>query len=194
MVIQAEIESRIRPESSIVQSYLNDMEKEYLMLKDRLPHTATQILDIGCGLAGIDIYLHRHFPESKIFLLDKTGQSKNLHYGLESEASFYNSLRLAHELIERKGVPAECVVEIDIDKDKFPQEKFDLIISLLSWGFHYPVSTYLDEVKRSLAPGGMLIIDVRKSSDGEEILRKNFSKVDTLAFGDKKTSRLVCSQ
>jgi SAM-dependent methyltransferase len=187
----AAIEAMVRPEASIVSMYLKDMENEYDALKTVLPARAEKILDIGCGLAGIDVFLYRHYGSPRIYLLDKTGQSKDLHYNLEAEASYYNSLQLARELLEKHEVRARDIHEIDIDKVPFPNEKFDVIISLLSWGFHYPVSTYLEKVKTALTPDGVLVIDVRKSSDGEKVLRENFSKVRSLEL-DKKTSRLVC--
>lgn len=41
----------------------------------------------------------------------------------------------------------------------------DLVISLVSWGFHFPVSTYLDQVHDLLREGGRLILDLRKRKD-----------------------------
>jgi len=41
----------------------------------------------------------------------------------------------------------------------------DLILSLLSCGFHYPVDTYAGLIDRSLRKGGRVILDVRKGEN-----------------------------
>ena len=187
------LEAMIRSEESIVKPYIKSMEAEYTSLLPALPKQASNILDIGCGLAGIDIFLYRHYGTPTIHLLDKNGLSKELYFGLEAEATFYNSLALAQQLLEKNGVKTKDIVTIDIDKETFPKTKFDIIVSLLAWGFHFPVETYLQEVKRSLSENGVLIIDVRKSSTGEKVLRENFRNVRALNFDDKKATRLVCS-
>ena len=56
----------------------------------------------------------------------------------------------------------------------------ELVISLISWGFHYPIQTYLDQVFALLAKGGTMIIDVRKQTEGLDMLGKRFAKVDVI--------------
>ena len=57
-------------------------------------------------------------------------------------------------------------------------------------GFHYPIETYLEEVKKSLKPDGVLIIDVRKDSGGLEVLKKNFSVVEVI-YERQKQQRIL---
>ena len=59
-------------------------------------------------------------------------------------------------------------------------QQFDLIISLISWGFHYPVATYLKSAFDKLKTNGMIIIDVRKDSNGIEELKEEFKEVNII--------------
>lgn len=51
-------------------------------------------------------------------------------------------------------------------RDLFPSQTFDVVVSLLSWGFHYPISTYAPRCS------GVMVVDVRKGTNGEGDLRK----------------------
>jgi len=62
----------------------------------------------------------------------------------------------------------------------------DLVVSLISWGFHYPVPVYLDQVRALLRPGGRVILDVRKETDGRAQLEARFPGVTTISETRKK--------
>jgi SAM-dependent methyltransferase len=149
-------------------------------------------MDIGCGLAGIDVFLCRHYgPELELALLDREGRSPTFH-GFREQAAFYNSLAAARALLCANGVPGGRVRTYDADRDGFPDGGgFDLVISLLSRGFHYPVTTYLPPVVRSLAPGGRLIIDVRHGTDGEAQLAAAFGRAPAPIAQAARHRRLV---
>ena len=66
----------------------------------------------------------------------------------------------------------------------------DVMISLLSWGFHYPVSTYSDLAVRSLRSGGTLILDVRKGTD-YDCLEENFVFHQKIYEREGKVERFV---
>jgi len=175
-------------QKNIKAAFQQDMENEYQEIKNFLPTKADHILDIGSGIAGIDIFLSRHYNHQiDIHLLDKTAVDKTIHYYFEERGSFYNSLDLAKQFLMDNQVPEDKIHlhEVNNDNSCFAL-KYDLIISLISWGFHYPLSTYLTQVKSSLAEGGVLIIDIRKDSTGLEVLRRNFNKVHVIADGNKK--------
>lgn len=173
--------------------YSQDMEKEYTTLKDFLPNSVENILDIGCGVGGIDVFLYRHYNANiNIYLLDKSAVDKKVFYFFEQTGSFYNSLHLAQELLILNGVDKTKIHTQEVtDKNKILfQENFGLIISLISWGFHYPVSTYLDEVYNKLKTGGILIIDVRKDTGGGELLKKKFGSI-SIVLDEEKYQRVL---
>lgn len=59
------------------------------------------------------------------------------------------------------------------------------MLSLISWGFHYPVSTYLDRVRELLSDDGVLILDLRRDTGGLEDLRRAFRQVEIVRSADK---------
>lgn len=157
------------------KKYEDDLAREFAQLEPLLPPLPCTFLDIGCGLGGIDVLLHRHYNgHAKIHLLDKDGISK-IYYGFEPEAAFYNNAGLTLTFMADNGVPSSAVTFHNSDGDGFPKNiKFDLILSLISWGFHYPVDTYLESAAHTLSPHGRIILDVRQGTGGEEQLKKYF--------------------
>lgn len=83
-----------------------------------------------------------------------------------------------------------------VDADNFDSSvsgsaKFDLIISTISWGNHYPIQTYLKQVDRVLSKRGVLILDVRNGTGGIELLETKFA-VTCIARDSRCTT--VCCQ
>ena len=173
-----------------------DMEVEYFNLKEYLPERPENILDIGCGVAGIDVMLTRHYGKEgkkvNFYLLDKTELNKKVFYGLEKTAAYYNSLDIARDFLIANGVSNENIHTQEVTGDPvFPGKQFDLVISLISWGFHYPVETYLEEVYGLLKPGGKLIIDVRKGSGGEKFIEDKFGSKPVVIRDAQKHQRFL---
>ncbi|MBU6388629.1 class I SAM-dependent methyltransferase [Patescibacteria group bacterium] len=182
--------------SRIKRLFAEDMEREYESIRASLPENPLAILDIGCGVAGIDVMLARHYQklgkEVDFYLLDKTELNDKVYYGLEKTASYYNSLGVARNLLIANGVDNKRVHTQEATGDSiFPGVQFDLVLSLISWGFHYPVETYLDEVNNLLKSDGKLIIDVRKGSDGNKILEQKFNSKPVLIKEAQKHERFM---
>ena len=170
-----------------------EMNNEYESMKQYLPVNANSILDIGCGVAGIDIFLSKHYESPSIYLLDKTEMPNKVYYGLTNKGCYYNSLDVAKKLLESNGVKSENIYLEEATDNKINfNNKFDLVVSLISWGFHYPVSTYLDEVYEKLNDKGVLVIDIRKKSevDGVEEIRKKFGNVGVV-YESSGNTRIV---
>lgn len=174
----------------IADAYADDVAREFAMLKPYLPPHAEAILDIGCGMAGIDVPLYWHFGAPKIFLLDATKKDP-IHYGFRARAAFYNSLESARDLLIANSVP-EKDINLFVATENFdiPNTKFDFIFSLIAWGFHFPVETYLANVYDALKPGGVLIIDIRANTQGEDILKATFG--NSRAIYEGKNRRVLC--
>jgi len=167
--------------SRIKALYENDMRREYLSIVKYLPKSCSTILDIGCGLAGIDIFFHRHYQDKSpvFYLLDKTYTEGNVYYGFKSKGAFYNSLKMAQTMLINNGLSFKNIHTLEANKnnDINIDCKIDLVISLISWGFHYPVDIYLDRVYNLLNNSGLIILDTRKKTNGIETLKKKFKKV-----------------
>ncbi len=173
--------------SAIKNNYIVDMEAEYLDIKSYLPLKTKNILDIGCGIGGIDIFLSKHYnsPETTFYCLDKT-QSDNIYYGFKEKAAFYNSLDVAREFLSLNGIKNICTLSANDNNTIEADEKFDLILSLISWGFHYPVETYLFQAYTHLQVDGHMIIDIRKNTNGLDKIKTVFSNIKVISETDKK--------
>ncbi len=184
-------------EGSVHSQYAVDMEQEYRTIAASLPETCASILDIGCGMAGIDLFLHRHYDalnqSPRLCLLDKTAVESKVYYGFKGSGAFYNSLDLARQLLIQNGVPAGRVTTIEVpDSGSVDLPKpCDLVLSLISWGFHYPVEVYRDAVADALSESGVLILDVRTGTDGRESLAERFGRIESIVQTEKY-DRLVC--
>ena len=178
----------------ISQLYSIDMQCEFETFRDFLPKNANRILDIGCGIGGIDIKLFKHYSssETEICLLDKEGISREVYYGFEDKGAFYNSLILAKDFLAANSVPRNKISTFDIDSVDFPKGvKFDVIVSLISWGFHYPVETYLNDAYAALSDSGVVILDIRKDTNGKAVLSEKFTSVEVIHTGENHDRLLL---
>jgi SAM-dependent methyltransferase len=186
------LEARLRG-ASVGSAYADAVAADYAEIAACLPEHVDAVLDIGCGMAGIDVLLYRHYrraPDLRIHLFDRSGTDvAAFRYGMGAADRFYSSLTAARALLVDNGVP-EAQISLWEASAPMPipdEQTFDLVISLLSWGHHYPVETYLAEVQRRLRPGGRVILDVRRETGGEDALRTAFSDVQVVAVTGKHT-------
>jgi len=173
----------------LADQFSADLWGEYETFRTQLPARAQGILDIGCGVGGIDIMLFAHYGRPRdlqFHMLDKTSLTPKVYYGFEKHGAYYNSLAITRALLERNGIPAASIHLLEAPEDGRLKldPPMDLIISLLSWGYHYPIDTYLDAACALLAPDGRLIVDVREKTNGEELLKTRFSRVERIWEGN----------
>lgn len=177
--------------NKVSKLFNDDMQREYKQIKDFLPKNAKSILDIGCGIPGIDVLLYNHYMNNKpdIYLLDKTEMPHKVYYNLTPKGCFYNSLQASKNFLIKNDVEkSKIFTQEATDKNKINFDAtFDLVISLISWGFHYPVATYLDTVFLKLAERGSLILDIRKTSDYNPLdqIRNKFKEVKIITESNK---------
>lgn len=171
--------------------YAAEMKNEFQTLVDALPKQCSALLDIGCGIAGVDAFLYQHYSQKndvgpQVYLLDKSEIEDKVYYQFNDRTAFYNSLDLAQATLTGSGVPADSVHpkfatddnQIDID------QPLDLILSLRSWGYHYPVETYLDKAYDRLANGGVLILDLSRGNTGFDVLKAKFGNARIIQTGE----------
>lgn len=173
---------------AVRRAFNRDMTGEYAEIVPHLPRRAVAILDIGCGVGGIDVLLHRHYGTPRLYLVDRTETTGRLWYGFEEKGAFYNSFDATRRLLVKNGVPEPALRFREVGEEcrlDVP-ESVDLVISLISWGFHYPVPVYADQVRALLRPGGRVILDVRKGTDGKAELQARFPRVETISETRKK--------
>lgn len=180
----------------IVSRFQSGILGDFNSIKDSLPGNASLILDIGCGVAGIDVLLSRHYSQPQppqIYLSDYEETSSVIKYDFSRSPAKYNSLKIAKTLLVQNAVPKETIRLIDPNKLSSLSHNlsFDLVISILAWGFHFPVTEYLDTVYELLSDTGVLILDVRQSTTGIKELQSKFQNVKILVEDEVKARVLA---
>jgi SAM-dependent methyltransferase len=127
----------------------------------------SKILDIGCGVAVIDLLLAQYLPESQFYLLDKEGF--NFYPGVYYDSNYPE--------YHNWGPVIDAIKTTNLDRQRFnilnPTEEWpndlDVITSYLSYCWHYPKDIYWDKIINSLKIGGKLILDIRTLADRDII-------------------------
>lgn len=180
-----------RRAATIGRRYQRDIERTLDLVQPHLPARIEAAVDVGGGIGGLCLGLWRRFPSTlrRLFLLDRTEVTPTYYTGFRKEAAFYNSLDVGRRFLLENGVPPEVSRTVDAADEPFPDGPLDLVISTLAWGFHFPVSTYVEEARRALSREGALILHVRKGTDGEEVLATHFGEVRRIE--ENRRSHLV---
>ena len=130
--------------------YLRDVEEDFRQIAPFLPDNVRTIVDIGCGLAGIDVLLKRKVPEAKLGLVDDS--LGPFYENFQTGKPPYGDRCATDAFLLANGVYDACW----LDGRAFIAA--DLIISTLAWGFHFPLDTYKVD--------GFCIADLRKGKEG----------------------------
>jgi len=176
----------------IINSFVLDINRDFDSVKSFLPEHATSVLDIGAGMAAVNAIVSDYYKHNlQISLLDKNKLEKHIYYDYNPKTAYYNSFDLSTVLLKSNGVSEKNIHCYEVGDSSVFNNKYDIISSYYSWGFHYPVATYLDEVYDSLTETGVLIIDISKKSNGKKELEAKFREV-TLIEDQPAALRLCC--
>lgn len=123
-------------------------------------------LNIGCGVAGINVLLDQHYGGDVLHcLLDGDRADLSPDGGFRDRYPFQNAVFATFSLLQANGVDKgriEYAIAAEREWGVPVPVIYDLILSLRSWGYHYPVETYMPAAYNALKPGGTLIIDIRR--------------------------------
>ncbi len=170
-------------QKEIAGLFYEDIRKDYQQIAPFLPDQVRSVVDVGSGLGGINIFLQDRYQDQRPFfhLLDKNRIDRSVYYFYEETASAYCNFKATKNFLIDNGLPAAQIHLVDMNTASFPKEiKVDLVISFLSWGYHYPLETYLEQVLAILADDGSLVIDLRKDQSGVVNLMKIFGSVQLI--------------
>lgn len=179
-----------------LDSYLRANELYFDAIRGDLPVSGGRVLDIGSGIGLLDLMIYRHAGPAKpqLYLLDKSVDVQKLSTeriaptGFNERYVFTGSMQLASRFLQLNGVAEQDIHPCEVGRWNIPQgAPFDLVFSRKSWGFHYPLGEYLDDVRASLTTQGCLITDVRAGQGGEALIAASFSEVDVLQQGTKSS-------
>lgn len=144
-----------------------------------VPSNIKSVLDIGCGLGLVDLVLYKRIkPSPDVYLLDKDNEHQSLRSvkgGFHQRYIFTADLALTRDFFIQNGVKNDQIHFVDSSINALASlPKIDLILSITSWGFHYPIETYWEGVRKIIHEKSLLFIDLRKGQKGFEFLKMNF--------------------
>ena len=171
--------------------------KEFETFKKYLPNSVENIMDIGCGLGIINIYLNEFFEKKPVFfLLDKNRVDRKIKYGFSSNYESYNDLNEAKNILLNNNIDTNRINLFDVEKQFLITKKMDLVISLKSMGYHYPINTYIELLRNCCTKNTVFIFDIGDNQYDENYLKKIFDDVKIIY--EEKTNnvlrRLCCKK
>tara|TARA_B100000123_G_scaffold262630_1_gene230887 strand:- start:175 stop:873 length:699 start_codon:yes stop_codon:yes gene_type:complete len=171
--------------------------KEFKTFKNYLPNSPENIMDIGCGLGIINIYLNEFFEKKPVFfLLDKNRVDRKIKYGFSSNYESYNDLNETKNILLNNNIDTNRINLFDVEKQFLITKKMDLVISLKSMGYHYPINTYIELLRNCCTKNTVFIFDIGDNQYDENYLKKIFDDVKIIY--EEKTNnvlrRLCCKK
>ena len=168
-------------------------ESEFNLISQYLPKNLNNIMDVGCGLGVIDIFLNRFYKKNlNFYLLDKNKIDKKIKYGFSEDYESYNALEETKNLLLNNDLNESSINIIDVDKKIEIKQKIDFVISLKSMGYHYPFENYLKLFSNCCTKQTIFIFDI---SDNQNHLLGDYFEEIQLIYEEKSIhplKRLCC--
>ena len=148
------------------EEYLKSKQDCYELASNYLGRSPRRVLDIGAGYARVsELFQQNH--HSELWLLDgdfesTADRSRKAKYGTVDDFKFYRTREDLEQHYKNQGMQYTFV---DANNPQIPQDiKFDLVCSWLSCGYHYPVSTYTDLIRKHTVEDSVIIMDFRRKT------------------------------
>lgn len=131
------------------------------------------LLDIGCGPAVTSVWLAEVMNLDHLYLMDGGVSRRREESWYEGEPQAWADMSLTRQVVADNHVSATIM-----PSDPSAYVKCDAIMSLLSWGHHYPVEVYRELVLRSGAT--KIVLDLRKGKGGYNNLVQYFPRAECI--------------
>lgn len=169
-----------KDEETVLRLYRKQIAKSVRMLKGHVPSFPEKgrFLDIGCGLGfGLLVLKELYGPDHQFVGLDKDGKDEELRYGFQPQAEIYNNLQRTAENLRLNGIASEKLNLVNLNEDPFPDDTFDVVVSFLAYGWHFPISTYFEKLRQVTRKRSIIYLDLRRRTDGLSMMAKEFDLV-----------------
>ena len=176
--------------------YYEAMQSEFLTFKEYIDFNEDEhFLSIGGGLGGLELIINENLQNKNYHFIERNFVSKKVVYGWSGKVNneAYNDLNIQKSFLEINGMKPSQINIFDYDKDKLPDQKFDVIISLLSLDYHYDFEIYIEYLRKISHLNTKIIFDTIRP----DYFLKIFKNVKVIATQEKtihKSKRILCSQ
>jgi len=166
------------------------------LILEEFPQQNLTILDIGVGVGGYHKkWIREHGRDTNLYLMDNSEFNiRALSYGHGRSDRYYNSLFLTKRFLNNVNNPQVKVHSLEIKKEypgKIPNH-VDLIISFISWGFHYSLEDYWSTISQSMSLfSSIILIDVRKDSQSSNFLNEQANFSSEVISSTSKSNRVL---
>ena len=166
------------------------------LILEEFPEKNLTILDVGVGIGGYHKkWIREHRNNSTLYLMDNSEFNiKALSYGHGNSDRYYNSLFLTRNFLSNNDSSKVKVESIEIKKEypsKIP-DHLDLIISFISWSFHYSLEDYWSMITQRMSViSSIVIIDVRKQSQSYKFLNEQTNFSLEIISSNSKSDRIL---
>lgn len=138
---------------------------------------ASTAIDLGCGIGYQTLQISKLLPDVHFDMLDKTGVETPNQYS--DTGYLHNNLDMTLDYVLNHNINASVW---DVDEYTW-DTPVDVVISTLSWGWHYPIELYINQVL-SVTPE-YIIFDNRLPKPPKI---KNYTLVDRFTLNRKEVS------
>ena len=176
--------------------YYEAMQSEFLTFKEYIDFNEDEhFLSIGGGLGGLELIINENLQNKNYHFIERNFVSKKVVYGWSGKVNneAYNDLNIQRSFLEINGMKPSQINIFDYDKDKLPDQKFDVIISLLSLDYHYDFEIYVEYLRKISHLNTKIIFDTIRPDYFLKIF-KNVKVIATQENTIHKSKRILCSQ
>jgi len=166
------------------------------LILEEFPQQNIIILDIGVGIGGYHKkWIREHGRDTSLYLMDNSEFNiRAFSYGHGRSDRYYNSLFLTKKFLNNVNNPQVKVHSLEIKKEypeKIP-DHLDLIISFISWGFHYSLEDYWITLSQKMSLfSSIILIDVRKNSQSSNFLKEQANFSSEVISSTSKSDRVL---
>lgn len=144
-------------------------------------------LEIGSGISILGLLLSQAFPDIDFYFVDNNyvENLKNVPFYNDQHHAFYNSFEVINNCIKNSKLDNNRI-HLLIPNSSWP-DRIDIIISTMSYCWHYSPHVYLQKIISNLNNNGYLMLDVLHTSNNLDILTNQFNQpVAQFLYENKK--------
>ena len=175
----------------ISRNYSRIMDEEFNTIK-KFILDKKKFLSIGAGIGGLELLILKTISNSHVSFIEKNYVSDKIKYGWDnSNREGYNDLNQLDHFLKSNEISKERYRIFDFDKDNFPTQNFDVLLSIYSLDYHYDFEIYFKYLKKIMKKESLLIFDTIRPRYFENI----FENVEIVKEDLKtvhKSKRIAC--